>query len=96
MDWGATGDVHCVLWGRGEGRVLLNEQSQMRCWRSINQVHQKGIRSVSVRRCRPAQGGGQAEERLGMKRVMEVVNKVQIYFIYLLLTFRILPEKERS
>lgn len=40
---GSRGDALRVLGGRGEGRVLLNEQSR---WRSINQVHQKRIRSI--------------------------------------------------
>lgn len=40
---GSRGDAQRVPGGRGEGRVLLDEQSR---WRSINQVHQKRIRSV--------------------------------------------------
>lgn len=44
--------------------MLLNEQSQrVRGRRSINQVHQKRIRSVSVRRSGPKHGGGQAERQ---------------------------------
>lgn len=65
---GSLGDAQCVSRGRGQGRVLPNEQSQrVRGRRSINQVHQKRIRSVSVRRCGPIHGGGQAEQQQGQE-----------------------------
>lgn len=60
--------AHCVLQG-GVERVVccLMNRAKVLCRRSINQVHQKRIRSVSVRYCGPIHGGGQAEEQRGWR-----------------------------
>lgn len=65
MEMGAAGTRSACSGGVERVVCCLMNRAKVRCRRSINQVHQKRIRSVSVRCCGPIHGGGQAEEQHG-------------------------------
>lgn len=65
MEVGAAGTRSACSGGVERVVCCLMNRAKVCCRGSINQVHQKRIRSVSVRRCGPIHGGGQAEEQHG-------------------------------